>query len=281
MNNEILIEILRCPQCFSELSLFKKNVLVCNSCGQKYSIINGIPILDATKSNQREAYDKIYEDIFTKNNLKKSTVLANAEYLKDIQKLGIKDKIIIDMGGGLGLIGEKLLSAKKVIAVDLSLSALLNLNRRKKENMVLICGDIAKTKLKAKADIIICTAVLEHVTDPKVVLDNFRSLLKDDGILYLQVPVCNLPFPKFFICLFRKLKRIDPKVAKEIHLRTYSTKSIINELTGNGFSIEDINYTSVLREFIYSLDLFNNKLFAAGIRIICKKIANHKIEEEE
>jgi 2-polyprenyl-3-methyl-5-hydroxy-6-metoxy-1,4-benzoquinol methylase len=276
MKDEILIKILRCPQCLSDLYLLEKN-LVCNNCGQKYPIIDGIPILDASKSNQRDKYDKIYEDIYTKNNLEKSTVLANTEYLKDIQKLDIKDKIIIDMGSGLGLIAEKLLSAKKVIVVDLSFSSLVNLNRRKTENMVLICGDIAKTKVKIKSDIIICIAVLEHVQDPEIVLDNFRSVLKDGGILYLQVPVCNLPFQKFFIYLFRKLKRIDTTTAEEIHLRTYSTKSIINELTNNGFSIEDIKHTSVLKEFTYSSNLFNNKLFAAGIQIICKKTARHKI----
>lgn len=269
MNDEMLIEILRCPQCLSDLRLLKEN-LVCSSCGQKYPIVNGIPVLGI--NNLGEMYDEIYADV-TKNNLEESTVLANIEYLEDVQKMDPKDKIIVDMGSGLGLIAEKLLSAKKVIVVDLSLSALLNLNRRKNENMILICGDIGKKFLKIKADIIICIAVLEHVTRPKVVLDNIRALLKNDGILYLQVPVCNLPFPKFFLYLFRKLKRIDPKMAKAVHLRTYSTKSIINELTSNGFSIEGTKHTSVLREFIYSLNVFNNKFFASGIRITCKKTA--------
>ena len=47
---------------------------------------------------------------------------------------------------------------------------------------------IEQTELYKKYDEIICLAVLEHVYDPFVALDNLKKMLKNNGIIYGYVP---------------------------------------------------------------------------------------------
>ena len=39
-----------------------------------------------------------------------------------------------------------------------------------------------------KFDIIICQSVIEHVTNPNLVISNMKNLLKKDGIIYINNP---------------------------------------------------------------------------------------------
>jgi hypothetical protein len=47
---------------------------------------------------------------------------------------------------------------------------------------------IEQTELYKKYDEIICLAVLEHVYDPFIALDNLKKMLKNNGIIYGYVP---------------------------------------------------------------------------------------------
>jgi|GEM_PF-6378113 len=265
-----LIQVVYCPKCSSNLELLDQ--LVCCECSSKYQIINGVVVLADESRGQGHLYDNIYEDIIHEFDIEKSSILVNENYVNDIKKLNLDNKVVFDMGGGLGLISQELSESKLVIVVDLSLSALVDLNNRKNENMILVCGDIEKDFLKLKADIIICVAVLEHLKNPDIVLKRFNSMLNDGGMLYLQVPVCNLPFSNFFINVFRKIKGIDSETANDVHLTSYSTNGILKSLKESNFNIESVKYSSVLREFNlpYSLKLFDKKL-AAGCVIVAKK----------
>ncbi len=48
--------------------------------------------------------------------------------------------------------------------------------------------NIEKTELNEKFDVIICLAVLEHVYDPFIAINNLRKMLKKDGVIYGYVP---------------------------------------------------------------------------------------------
>ena len=37
-------------------------------------------------------------------------------------------------------------------------------------------------------DIAICTEVIEHVIDPKVVLNELNRIIKDDGLIIISIP---------------------------------------------------------------------------------------------
>lgn len=52
-----------------------------------------------------------------------------------------------------------------------------------------ILGDLRTATLpEASFDVVFCSYVLEHVTDPEVVLRNFQTWLKPGGIMILRVP---------------------------------------------------------------------------------------------
>ncbi len=48
--------------------------------------------------------------------------------------------------------------------------------------------EIEKTEIYKKFDAVICIAVLEHVHDPFIALNNVNKMLKDNGILFGYVP---------------------------------------------------------------------------------------------
>ena len=48
--------------------------------------------------------------------------------------------------------------------------------------------EIEKTEIYKKFDAIICLAVLEHVYDPFIAINNIYKMLKDDGILFGYIP---------------------------------------------------------------------------------------------
>ena len=85
-----------------------------------------------------------------------------------------------------------------------------------------LCSDNAN-ELKNRYDKIICIAVLEHVYDPFKAINNLRSMLKTDGVMYGMVPYIypyhapkNLEFQDYFrfskdalAYLFREFKEVE------------------------------------------------------------------------
>ena len=288
MEIEEFLDMLRCPVCLSKLNIDGgMEKLICKNCNEQYLIIENILIVIPSKELKKSAAKDIYENLYRsvlKNEVKRQKIPYHYfEDLRKIKELNIRGKVIIDAGGGRGFIARNLVNeADKVIVADLSFTALKELSMVNSDNMILICGDIQKHFFAPKiADIIICTAVLQS---PKDALINFKETLKDDGTLYVQVPVINLPFSNFFLYVFRKIKRRDIKKVKSIHLRVYSTKSIIDKLSSVGFSISKVDYISVLTEFenippkiastaksIIQKSGLLKKLLASGIQVTCRK----------
>ena len=85
-----------------------------------------------------------------------------------------------------------------------------------------LCSDNAN-ELQNRYDKIICIAVLEHVYDPFKAINNLKSMLKTDGVMYGMVPYIypyhapkNLEFQDYFrfskdalAYLFREFKEVE------------------------------------------------------------------------
>lgn len=83
-----------------------------------------------------------------------------------------RDKVVLDLG-----CGERKIS-KDVISVDLI-----------KNKNVDIVANAAEIPLRENSiDLIVCTAVLEHVEDVEKTITEMRRVLKNGGIIYLEVP---------------------------------------------------------------------------------------------
>lgn len=136
-------------------------------------------------------------------------------------------------GDGVGL--EELRSlGYDAIGVDLSET---KLDRARKKGLNVFHADMHDLSIfsEHQFDIIMCSHTLEHAYDPDKVIEKFRSILKNDGFLFVV-----LPFPDL-------MNNIDVHVAKDI-LGTSDPKNGENKIQSffnkNGFEIFEKHFDS-------------------------------------
>lgn len=76
---------------------------------------------------------------------------------------------------------------------------------------------------KMKFDLVVCSALLEHIEDDAEALKNIRSLMKKDSHLVIEVPYSMKRWTKFDV--------------QAGHKRRYSEAEIRSKLEGSGFSV--------------------------------------------
>ncbi|MFZ2189171.1 MAG: class I SAM-dependent methyltransferase [Candidatus Magasanikiibacteriota bacterium] len=172
--------------------------------------------------NKTTIFDKI---IF---HFRKNTVLKNTKTLKP--------KIIIDLGCGFNadLISflKKYFSPQQAIGVDLSINKTINhiipIEQNLEDNLKLD---------DSLADLIICTAVIEHLNKPLEFLQEVKRVLKPGGLLLITVPTV---YAKPILEIMAKLKIIDENEIKD-HKCYYKKNQMEKILTESGFELNKIN----------------------------------------
>lgn len=86
----------------------------------------------------------------------------------------------------------------------------------------------------AQADLITVVHVLEHLHDPRKTVSEFKGLLKNGGMLYIEVPDLNV------------LTARDYHIA---HVWYFSEQTLSNLLTDLGFTIVNVRHDRALRAF--------------------------------
>jgi 2-polyprenyl-6-hydroxyphenyl methylase/3-demethylubiquinone-9 3-methyltransferase len=89
-----------------------------------------------------------------------------------------------------------------------------------------ICCDITKYRGNADGDVVICQALLEHVTNVAHALRAIDSILKPGGVALLFVPSSNAVYAKLNLLIPEKLKRailfrVFPNASKAQGFRAY------------------------------------------------------------
>jgi len=160
--------------------------------------------------------------------------------------LGGNAKSVADLGAGDGslLIGMKqkglLKNVKNIVAVDLSKDRCNRLSQI--DGLDVICADVTEVpQLESESfDFIICTQVIEHVDQEKL-LREIKRLIKPDGKLY----IASLIKKKYGFFYYKTLEGkwgMDPT-----HLREYASRSEYeNVLIDGGFKIIETT-TSALK----------------------------------
>ena len=98
-------------------------------------------------------------------------------------------------------------------------------------NLEFLVEDLNNMKLEHKYDLILSVDNLEHIEDDLAVLSNFRSVIKENGLLIIQVPKVT---KKFFY-------RSVPQIGKEDHFRDgYSAVELSDKLSYAGFQVLDV-----------------------------------------
>lgn len=135
---------------------------------------------------QKDFYERFYKDL--KRN--KTEKMKQESRLRLIRKLANADRsahrriLIAGCGGG----GDAGIFPQKVIAFDLSFTAVKAAQQSFPQNIYLV-SDAEYIPLKDNTlDCIICSEVIEHVPYPQKILTEFYRLLRQNGELILSAP---------------------------------------------------------------------------------------------
>lgn len=194
--------------------------------------------------------DKIKVTIETYNNIveeyvdyyKSKDLKGNVQFQKEIDYLISqlnKNAMILDAGTAIGdypkFLTEKCDKNFNVIGIDTSENMLRKaIKNAPKAKFKLM--DIRNITLdKDNFDAIICFATLIHVDDKTClrVLDKFSELLKDKGIIAINVMECNNEEKEIFIP-----EPFNPKY--KTYFNRYSKQFFIDYFTANNYTIEKI-----------------------------------------
>ncbi len=137
---------------------------------------------------------------------------------------------ILEVGMGIGIFTQKLLSRGRVFGVDIVPEFVEEARRRLGERQDLaarvadIGGAVLPDSLRGRAfDTIVCMNVLEHIEDDRGTLSRFFGLLKPGGKLVLVVPA------------YRWL--YNPLDAHDGHFRRYGRAELNERLRTAGFDV--------------------------------------------
>ena len=177
---------------------------------------------------------------------------------KELRKLGIKNKLVLDAGCGTGFFSNILNNMNaKVVGLDIitknAISAKQNIPR-----ILSVGGDISVLPFKDDIfDLILCTEVLEHASDDVRALNEFFRTLKKKGTLILTVP--NNDYKKsslesFLFSVFYELTNLIyiNKEHEELHRNFYSVHELTGKIKKSGFKI--ISYFTIGKFFGVSIN---------------------------
>ncbi len=134
---------------------------------------------------------------------------------------------ILEVGIGIGIFTDKLLTKGKVFGVDIVPEFVEAAKKRHGDRLEYLVADMGAGIPGVLAgrtfDTIVCMNVLEHIEDDQKTLDNFISLLRPGGRLILVVPA--------YQCLFNPLDSHDG------HFRRYEKAELLSKMSAAGFSV--------------------------------------------
>jgi len=167
-----LLKIIVCPICHSPDLELNYNKIKCLNCRKDFEIKNNIPLmieksLIAFVSENRKF--KIESSPLLKRLKPPSPSLNLSNKIKNLLD---ENKMILDLGSGERRLG------KEVISLDVFPYPNVD-----------IVGNADTLPFKNEIfDIIICQAVLEHVSNPQVVVKEIYRVLKKEGLVYAEIP---------------------------------------------------------------------------------------------
>ncbi len=166
---------------------------------------------------------------------------------------------VIDFGSGEGQLCHELELAgwTDVVGIDISRARVARA-RRRYPNLRFFDRPLPKTDMElASADLCIMDNVIEHLTEPHVVLAELRRYLKPGGRIVVITP--NMESG-----VFRLLgRRWTPELAPHAHIFLFTAASLARILTEAGFSVQTV---STFQLDPYPLREWTGRLFSGDIK---------------
>lgn len=178
----------------------KRSVFICKKCSLTY--LYPIPSVDELNDFYRQDYRKKYSQqnfvtnevvAYEQKRATRVTEMVRRYFNKDTSKIldigcssGTLLKNLYKLSSHCELYGIEMNDNYRKFIVD---SGIADQNNITNDNITMYCSG-----QKNKFDLITIVHVLEHLKNPKDVLVSIYRLLKDDGILYVEVPNLKTPY---------------------------------------------------------------------------------------
>lgn len=241
---------MECPICQNQeefTPLFPKfcttNNFLCNKCGLVFIPRSANKFHELYKD---EGYlNESADTSFKKQLMSKNFAIKRAqEQVGDIVKLAGIDlggKKVLDVGCGYGAVLWVLKNRHdcKVLGIEPSRSACeygLDVF-----DVEIIPALFEEQDLKQKFDLIICSHVVEHVSDLEFFMKKISSILSENGLVYIEVPNVLWPTGKY------KLENFF----YEQHLQTFSAYTLFKLFDQYGFKTKSYDDSKFLK-FIFT-----------------------------
>jgi len=136
--------------------------------------------------------------------------------------------------------------------------------------------DVEKEKIQGKYDVIVLSAVLEHLIDPVSVLKRLKNNLKKEGSIVVGVPNFSYILARIQYLLGRNVKRFDSSqeslrlgIQPYGHLHFFNKATLSYLLKRTGY--DPIEWSYYTGRGVFGLHI-NHALFAPFIAVRAKKI---------
>ena len=144
-----------------------------------------------------------YKDVLARKRLA-AVVERVSRFARETQEYHLK---ILDLGCGIGGMTFPLsYLGHTVVGVDVDSQSIGDCNSKNTfPNATYQVGDIANLDLAEQFDVVICSEVLEHSSQPDLILQTIRRHLAPDGIAIVTIPNGYCFYELVFSRLFQKL----------------------------------------------------------------------------
>jgi uncharacterized protein YbaR (Trm112 family) len=183
MDNKKILKILACPECKGDITVLTDD-LYCKLCDTRYEVIDGVPLFlkefnySPSGNNVEEIsyIKKFFKNVFPKVSLTKFSDTSFFDYVNSV----MDDEIVLNLGSGVKRFDKFI--KKEMINLDVAPNPSVH-----------IVGDGHKLPIKnGSVGCVFSNAVLEHVAKPWIVADEIHRVLKDGGIVCVNVPFLNI-----------------------------------------------------------------------------------------
>jgi SAM-dependent methyltransferase len=192
-----LIRLLRCPFCYSQLTLesdpvLNESQLKCSRCSQVFPIVDRIPrfVRVASDETARRTQESFGYEWTHFNNWRYSGQTNFEDYFQGVDLAGLKEKVVLDAGCGMGRHAREMARfANQVVALDFSRAIdQAARNTVDLKNVDCVQADLLNLPFPdATFDYVYSLGVLHHLEDTDRAIAGLVRTLKPGGRLRIYL----------------------------------------------------------------------------------------------